>query len=902
MAVLCRWAFVVTLLFADGPRLWAASAADRAFDAAVKALHDTFYDRAEAGFSNYCQMFPASPRLAEAVLLQAEARFQLTNYDGAIALLTAHQKDAGTNADQYQFWLAEASLGKGDYRIASDEFAQLLERFPASPRVLEAALGEASARAGWARTEPAEWPQVIELLQQTNGVFQTAARANPGDERVVQGQLLLGEAQLATKAYPAAEATLQPLSQHLLSPRLAWQWQYLLCRVQLAAGQMDAALQSTTNLLAAAANTAQTNLLAESTAFQAGLFERLGQTNAAIAAYQRNLAAGIPAERQREALLRITALSLAQEDQVPRAAQMLEQFLAQYPNAASADLALLTLGELRLRQYEAEGDTNRLAGASTNAPPATNSLQLALASFSELTQRFPHSPLYGKAQLDLGCCYQREEGRLPEAQAAFQSAVDHLPISTDLGTAYLRLADGQFQQGDFTNAIRNYQALLRKLAGLPEARTNLFERALCQTVRAGVAGGDLADATNSLQQLRAAYPASLNTARALLLCAQAISEGGEPARARAMLQQFAQDVPDAPLLPERELAVAGTYERASQWPDAIAHYDHWLAAFTNSSAQPQAEYYRARATYLAGQETNALTLFTNFIARFPASQLAPRAQLWVADYYYRTGNPVEAERNYKLLFQSTNWPPSKLTYEAQLMAGRAAVARQGWKDAKAYFISLYSNTNGPSKDLRAQAFLEYGETLMRSVDPADTNRLANCEDAIRVFGTIYDEFPTNRQAVPAWLDKADGYLQWALARQQYDSLTNALNADQHVIDSPQADVEARSQAKLSQATVLEKWAEQKSGAERTPLLRQALSNCLDVVYGTILRDGERLDPLWTQRAAAKAFELAEALQAWSQAASMYLRLTNTVWPLVDPAMQKRAARVFEKLQREGARP
>ena len=98
------------------------------------------------------------------------------------------------------------------------------------------------------------------------------------------------------------------------------------------------------------------------------------------------------------------------------------------------------------------------------------------------------------------------------------------------------------------------------------------------------------------------------------------------------------------------------------------------------------------------------------------------------------------------------------------------------------------------------------------VDPTDTNKLANCEEATRVFGRICDEYPTNRLAVRAWIEKANCYLQWALAKQQYDSLTNALNAYQRVIDSPQADVAARSEAKVGQAIVLGKWAEQKAGA------------------------------------------------------------------------------------------
>ena len=71
---------------------------------------------------------------------------------------------------------------------------------------------------------------------------------------------------------------------------------------------------------------------------RAQLLERMGQTNEAIVAYQRNLAEGIPADRQRQALLKIRDLSPA-PDNIPPAAQILERFLARCPEAASADLA-----------------------------------------------------------------------------------------------------------------------------------------------------------------------------------------------------------------------------------------------------------------------------------------------------------------------------------------------------------------------------------------------------------------------------------------------------------------------------------------------------------------------------------------------------------------------------------
>jgi len=186
------------------------------------------------------------------------------------------------------------------------------------------------------------------------------------------------------------------------------------------------------------------------------------------------------------------------------------------------------------------------------------------------------------------------------------------------------------------------------------------------------------------------------------------------------------------------------------------------------------------------------------------------------------------------------------------------------------------------------------------VNPAETNKLANWEEATRVFGRICDEYPTNRLAVRAWGRRGDCDLQWALARQQYDSLTNALNAYQRVVDSPQADVALRSHAKVGLAVTLEKWAEQKTGKERTTLIEQALNHCLDVVYGKTLRDDERLDPLSTKEAGMKAFELADSLQAWSQEVRLYQRLTNSIWPQLPAPLVKQAAKAQENLERQKA--
>jgi TolA-binding protein len=883
MVVLCRWILVLTTLLTAGPRLLAASSAEmRAFSAATNTFRLGFYDRAEAAFGNFAQTYTNSPRLAEVILYQAEARIQQTNYAGAIELLVARQSSAGTNADQYLFWLAEAQFRKGDHPAAQAAFARLVKEFPASPRRLEAAIGEATAR-----MKVGDWAGVSEVLQQRDGVFQSAVRANISGELVSSGHLLLTEAKLAQKDYPAVEAALQPLAGLPLSPARTWQRQYLLCRLQLAKGQTELALQSATNLMTLATNAAQPGLVAESGAFKAGLLDRAGCSDEAIAAYQGNLTEGVPAEQQRQALWRITELFLAQ-NKIADAARVLQQFLDRDPQARSADMALLTLGEVRLRQWVAGQEISPAPSAATNAPAVTNALELALSSLRELTKRFPQSPLLGKAHLDMGWCFWLTNN-LPESRTNFQAAAERLPLSLDQAVAFFKLADTQFRQTNFAGAITNYSALITKFRGLPEVETNLFEPALYQIVQAGIAGGDLAAATNALAKLLAWYPNGFHTDSALLLAGLETSRRGDPAGARKMLSDFARAVPSDPLRPALELAIARTYEQENQWTNALQCYDRWLSSFTNSDARPEAVFYRAQATYQAGDETNALARFAGFVAQFPTNVLTPLAQMWVGNYYFHNGVFVEAEKSYRWLFQ-TNWPASELKYQAQMMAGLAASARQEWGEARSYFLNLYNNTSCP-EDLRIQALLAHGSCYM-SQD--STNKAADLQQAIESFKRVWSLYPTNRLAALAWGEMGNALLQYAKSSQQYDDATNAY---QQVILATNADVAARSQARVGLAIVLEKQADLAASTNRTALLNQALANCLDVFVGTNLRDGEESALFWRKEAGLQAGRLAEKLQQWNQAKNVYLQLKGLV-PALGPRLDASIRRCEENRSSE----
>jgi TolA-binding protein len=851
----------------------------QAFTAAEKAYLDADYKNADAYFGDFIQKFPGSSKVPEAALYQAQARVRLGDYNGALGLLSAHQGQAGLLGDWYLLCQGEAFLAKGDYVHAEADFSKLIREFPASPRRLTAVVNAALTR-----QRLSQWRQVVDLLAQTNGVFQKTASTNHANPDVIRGYLLLSEAYLAQTNAPGAESALQALASSPLDATNNWQRQYLLCRALVADGRLDTAIENTTNLLILADATGQRSFQAQSLAFQAGLFERAGRKEEALAIYQKNLNAGIPAEQQRQALLKTTDLFL-ELGKMNDAAQALQAFLGQFPTNECSDLATLTLGELRLRQFDAGQSSKQAMVVATNSPAVTNFLDQAVLAFQDLQRNFPHSTLLGKAQLDLGWCYWLG-GNITNSQAAFQRAISLLAPSREQADAFYKLGDAFYSLGDaqskltnysaaiscYNAAITNYGALVERYAGSPTVRTNLCEPALYQIVRASQEVDDVASVTNALAKLLAWFPEGLYTDRALLITGQQLGQR-HPETARGLYRDFARSATNSPLLPKLELAFARTYEGEDKWDKAIAQYDTWLATFTNHEAQGRAEYWRARANDKAGNQTNALAQFTNFVALFPTNEYAPLAKWWVSDYYFSEGNFPEAEISYKSIFQNTNWAALPIAYEARMMAGRAAFKREGWEQARTYFLGLANDRTCPT-NLQAQALFALGDTLLAQ---GSTNKAADYREAFNAYDLICKNYPSNALAAHAWGQKANCLLQTAQGPQDFASISNDF---QQVLDLPLADVLARSAAEVGLAVTLEKQADTRPEPEKTELLNLAKRHDERVLYdNSFLRQGEKPDPFWTRKAGLEAARLAERLQDRENAINIYRRLQEMFPPL-----------------------
>jgi len=827
------------LCLSGGVLAAAGSREERAYAAALTQFHDNLFAAAETNLVRFVKNYPKSAKVAEAALFQAQARFQQGHYDAAIALLAdtnylARAKSAGL-LDSYADWTAQAQFASGDFLAAARTWLNLTHDYPESPLCLRAVVEAATAYG-----EAGHWSQVDELLEATNGVFATEQLRDAGNPLVVQGGLLLAQSKNVQQNFAAGRAILEMLAprQLDLEPRAVSAELWLQNRT--GAGDLDGVLVAASNLVAVARLQKNPDRLAAGYAALADTLERQNQLIAATRVWAESLSAEIPPARQQEAVLKIAGLSVAQ-DNFSNAVAALELFLNQYADGPAAGLARLTLGELHLKKYL--------------TPPADpDELAAAEAALAGLLLN-PSGPLAAQAFLDRGWCGWLA-GNWTNSLADFGRAAEQFPPgSTNLAVARFKVGDVLFQLDRFDEARTNYQSVLDDFAATPAVAASLGAQALYQIMRANLKQNNVSGAVaanTAMRQLLERFPGSELSDKSLLLTGEGFLDFDQPTNARAVFEQFAGNFPASPLKPEVAFAVARTFEREPNWPAAVTNYQNWLANFPGDDLLPQVKFALAQAEFHAGHEPDAFQLFSDFITEFPTNELAPLAQWWVADHFFRATNFAGgmnfgiAETNYENIFQTAAWKNSPLVYPAQLMAGRAAMARLGFSDATTYFSKLLTDSNCPA-EIRLQARFAYAHALMQS-EVTDTNKLAAYyQAATNLLSQVGLENPTNETGALAWSEIGD-------ACQQVNDLDAATNAYVQVLGSAAAGAGLRNRAQVGLGMVLEKKAATLPPAGRSALLRMALDNYRDVLYNTAA------DPFWAKKAGLQALPLMLDLQ------------------------------------------
>lgn len=868
----------------------------RHYQALALMLADGLYAQVERDATNFVAQFPHSTNLSAVYLLQARARIELQRGAEAVSLLREHAPQAGPLAADYAFWTAVAFHRLGQWSDAAAAAAAFLERFPDSPRRLEAAVLEAVAL-----SEAGDLARARLRLSEPDGPFQSALRAAPENPWAARGSLHLAHLQEQLKDYEAARQTLTQLTRLPLPPPVEWERQLALAAVEFAAGRAAESLALVTNLWTAVTNQVELPLLAQATLLEGHAFAQLEQWGPALAAWERALSPTLPAPARQEALDAVLALG-GRPGATPPARAVLERFLEQHPRDALANAARYGLGRLLLQEYY------QLASAPGPTPPEvaaarTNLLGSARARFEQVLTNQPPGPEVPLALLYRAWTFWEEgSARLAEALEGFREATTRLPPGKDQARARFQWAECQLRRGDAAGAVTNYWQVATNYVDVP-LPVELRGQALRGVVRAALETDNFGAATAAAEQLRPLAGQEALAEEADLRIAEAYLRARQPEPARAQYEAFLQRHPQSPRVPEVRLAIGHAFELRGDYGAALSAYTSWLANYaTNSAATSllaQATFDLARVTHRVDPGPGSRALLTNFVARFPDDPNAPLAQYLVAEQLINEGDYARAELAFldKVLDPARARPGEELPYRARLMAGKVAVYRQGWQNARAHFDWIL--TNGPLNVVNSpipepvvvEAYLLRGDLFILEPAPPGSDPLAPFAEALNVFTKVVERFPTNSLTPRAWGRIGDCNLQLATVDpSRYDA---AAAAYRRVLESS-AGADVRSLAEVGLGIVLSKQADLKPAAEQAALQDAAMTHFLNVLYGRNLRPGEVPDPQGIQQAGIEAALLAQLRGQWETAAGVYQRLITELPPL-RPQLEKKIEELRAKI-------
>jgi TolA-binding protein len=838
---------------------WAQEAGpDRvAFDAAMRAFDASMFARAATELEAMIQQFPDSPLKPAALERAAFAR-------------------------------GEAGLAAGQFKPAAEAFSAFLKDYPASTNRLRGALREA-----YALQKAGDLAAVKARLEAGDGVFQMAVKATESPrELVFAGWHLLAEARLGLGDAVGALAALESGKDSARTPEAQWQRERLRHDAARTAGKGEERLAAAEALLGLAVSLDAVRR-AEATSLAARAMEAVGQADRAEALWERNSEASLPAEYQREAVLRIAERLMGRQE-LAKSRARLERFLTGRPLEPVWHPVRLALGQVLFRQYAAARGTVPLPAEVAALPGQI------LGHVDAILTNQPTAELIGPVQYLRGWCLW-EEGvgvggaeRLKESEAAFRVAAALLPVSAEQATARFKLGDVALLRKEPEAALTNYLAVAEGYAGDAMVGKELRPFAWQQAVVSAIAATNASAASRAMERLLATSPDAEISGKSALLVGQSLMRQGEGGQGRELLSRFAERFPEAGVTAEVRLALAEGYLADRQWTNVLRELDGWVTRYTNHPALPRAEYDRAMATAEAGMATNAVEQFRTLAQRFATNPLSQTAQLWLGDHFFNQGDFAQAELACIGVITNVHWKGTRAVQQARLKAGQAALERRRATNAVEYLLDLLNDRTSAEEE-RAPAYFYLGEARLMET-PGTNTPLSSFASALEAFQGAA-RFTNAPIVIAAWGRMAYCHLQ--MGAQTPVSYMRASELYQRVADSPQAGVAARAKARIGLGIASERMAVGKPIVEATELLERALKNYLDVVLGSgFLRPGESVPPRILEEAGDAAGRLLEERRRFGEAAGLY-ELLGRELPANKPVWDARRERV-RKLSAPGA--
>ena len=800
--------------------------------------------------------YPNSPRRPKAALLLGQSYYKQKQYKQAYAVLSNNRLVAGSLAEQYVYWMAECRFRQGSLEAADQIFGELLREFPDSSRRLEAIISSAFIAA-----QREDWPRVVSLLRPANGVFQARLGAGAEGDLLQEGCLLLSGALLKQKDPRSAKLLLDVLPRAMTKGR-ARRKELLSLRVIMESGNFSEAMQKLNEL-----QDGDAEWLMQVVRLKAALLVKQKEWLPAAQAYMSLSTENLSPAARKEMYFNAALYSVQGRDR--ESAKRLLKSIFNHPELKkSFALVNCVLGEMTLE----EG----------------GNFQTALKYFERADSNSADKEVQARLLWGIGRCHHFLGDRASASDYHYRA----LNVSNDnVVRAGIFYSQGllRMSAGDWDRAAKDFDGALKLEIAEPPLRFS--DAASYMQIKALLKAAEPDDAKVVLGRFRSKTGPLYSNA--LLLMAQESVTRGRLDEAGNFLVELRQQEPGKGLVAAAELEHIRMQVSREKWTESLALYDKWIKEYPDSELLTKVKLDRAWALNRSGQVQAAESAYREIASFRNVSSEVFASKIWLADKAFNTvTNRIYAERLYQEVAGATN-SPVQLRQRAQMMAGRAAVARQGYDDARKSFAALLENPS-TAEDIRTQAIFALGDLTLIDIGSSAEEALSRLIQSTNAFYSVVQIAPTNKLASKAWGKIGDGCL--LISKDHPNYLLHAKKAYEKSLSIPvENDVSTSSQARMGLAYTVDRMAVGKSAEKE--LYGESLDLFLAVFYGRHLGSGQKHDPYWRGQSGLAALRMLEKLKRYDQARNLCEEL-ELIFPGMKMALKVRKERIKQLQEKQ----
>lgn len=523
-------------------------------------------------------------------------------------------------AAESQYLLGTAQRLNKNYPAALTAFQKLLTKYPDSKYAALAQSGVA-----WCYFDQQQYEQALEG-------FQRVTAAYPQSEPAAEARLRTADCLYYLRRYPAAAAIYEQVA---AEPGGKWadeaQYWLAVCYEQMP--DREKAIAAHLRLVN---DFRQSPRVAESYLHLGRLQLAAGQTEAALSAYQAAAAAAGDSPRKQQAL---AEAAWARYQHTP-GEQALAEVEAQVKQAPQAGWAVELAYQVALAHFVA----GRYA-------PALEMLDLVTTAQPEAVRRAEMLYLSGACQEKLGqrqsaeTLYRRalQAGKNSETAGLAAAALVNLyarsgnleqarKVANDLqkseagpeakAYALYALGDALYQAKQYPEALQVYGKVL---TGAPESRAAAF--ALLGQAWVKLAQGDpgASEAFLGVARKYPQSPAAQQVPEGLLAVAEKLFDEGKYAEAQAGYQRLLEGYPQSNLVDEAQYKLAWSLLKLSQPDQALEHFMRAASQADSHAVAADACYQAARLRAARGDSAGAAALLEVFQNQYQDTETAPAA-------------------------------------------------------------------------------------------------------------------------------------------------------------------------------------------------------------------------------------------------------------------------------------